>query len=111
MKKSSKFSMFSSKKKKTLLTISSGLLSVIGVTTGWVLSNAVSSVNNSIVKVDSSLNGLNPSTTTTQTQATFTVTTQQNPLNKTADQVTTSDLESVLSVSYTHMTMPTKLEV
>lgn len=98
--KTSKSSMFLKQKKRTLLMLSSGLFSVVAVSTGWVLSNSSISIKNNIVNTNSNLTGLTE-TTTNQNKATFSVANKQDSLNKTADQVTTSDLQNVLTPSAT----------
>lgn len=92
-------SSLSKRKKRKLLIFSSGLFSMFAIAMGWSLTIVLPNVNNKITSLNSNLHGLNNSTSTTQNVATFTVNSKQSALNKTASQVTSEDIQSVLSAS------------
>lgn len=94
-----KFSLLAFLKKQKKLTILSsiGIISIISVFSSPVFYNQN---NENLTKVNSSLKALSTQQTT-QTEATFNVSSLQEPLNKKANQVLNSDLENVLTPNST----------
>lgn len=94
-------SFISKRKKRKLLVFSSSLFSMFAVGLGLSLTSSLSLNKDSITSVNSNLNALNTGGTTTQSAATFTVASQQTPLNKKANEVTNSDIQNILTPSAT----------
>lgn len=89
-------------RKRMLLLSTIGIVSAFSICTGVGYLNVSTSSNkeNKITNKDTNLNALDTSTSSTsQSEATFSVSTTPSPLNKTADKVLNSDIEKILTPS------------
>lgn len=94
-------SFISKRKKRKLLVFSSSLFSMFAIGLGLSLTSSLSLNKDSITSVNSNLNALKNTTTSTQSAANFTVNAAQTPLNKKANEVTNSDIQNILTPSAT----------